>query len=177
MVYYFRYIHHSALGWQNGIGGKSLINDGIRCTIPIPTFSSIAARDTSADYIATMPECENIDYLVDFSTLPENLQNRTDLKMIGYPRVEYYDSRTNSYMHKLQAKTRSEVIDMDDLTIDKELKDSIEFKINVTDPTKHLLDFHIVKNESRAETQYNVRQEVLKNDDATENTDRIDQNV
>lgn len=49
MTAYIVYIKNSAKNWEVGIGGKMLVNDGVRCTVPIPEYSNTAAYELMFD--------------------------------------------------------------------------------------------------------------------------------
>lgn len=66
---------------------------------------------------------------------------------------------------------------MDDGNIPQDVKDNIEFKLNLTNQHRHLLDFELVRNDTRAMQQYKVRDEVLKRDVQQGNYERIDADV
>ena len=66
---------------------------------------------------------------------------------------------------------------MDDPEVPQDIKDSIEFTIDMSSPHKHQLNVNLKKNETRAREQQILRQKILAKDKLEGKTDRIDKNV
>lgn len=124
-----------------------------------------------------MPECQDIDYVLDKNILSKDLQNLDNLTFIGYPRIEHYGSHDLIHGYTFQNRIRGEIVNMDDPSLDQTAKNEIEFTLNMTDPSKHILNYKVAKNETRANEQKLVRQEILEQDREMNNTSRIDMDV
>ena len=122
----------------------------------------------------------------------KNLQSNTNVRRIGYPRVEQYPyTAVYGFQHAEYLLTKlfslneseyrqlvlSEIIDMDDPEVPQTVKDNIEFEVDLTDYKLHLLSYQLKKNESRAEEAKRIRQQVLYQDRLHNNTERIDKDV
>ena len=110
-------------------------------------------------------------------TLPFHLRNKANLKTIGFQRIENYDTDVRIYNDKLMPVVRNDVIDMDDPDIAQEIKDNIEFTIDMSNPKKHKLNVTVKRNETRAREQQMRRERILAMDELQGKTDRIDKNV
>lgn len=174
---YYTRVSTSVEGWEVGVGGRKLINDGQHCTVPIPTYSEFQARRGLLDVNALLPECSTIDEIVQKDLLPENLRNKTDLKMIGYPRTEYYTNYERIHDDAFMVTVLSQIVDMDDEAVPQSVKDNIEFTVDMTDPLKHKLNVNVKRNDTRAAEQKKLRDEIIANDKKIGKTDRIDKNV
>ena len=153
------------------------MNDGEHCTVPIPQYSELEARRGWFDFQSLAPQCEEIDFIYQHYTLPEHLRNKTDLKTLGFQRIENYSNAQRIDNNILMASVRNDVIDMDDPDVPQEIKDSIEFTLNMTDPLKNELNVTLKRNETRAQEQMKLRKKILAKDKAQGNKDRIDKDV
>ena len=177
VMFYYQRVSTSVDGWDTSIGGKKLINDGQRCTVPFPDYSELQARRGLLDINHYLAECSEVDHVVQRQTLPEPLRNKTSLKTIGYPRVENYTNHQRIYDDDFMRTVASQIIDMDDETIPQEIKDNIEFTVNMTHPYKHDLHVNLKPNATRAEEQKKLRDKIIEEDKKKNKTDRIDKNV
>ena len=109
--------------------------------------------------------------------MPDHLKNKTDLKTIGFQRAENYDITHRLGLDLLMSTVRDQVVDMDDPEVPQEIKDSIEFTVDMSNPHKHQLNVNLKKNEARAREQQILRQKILAKDKLEGKTDRIDKNV
>ena len=110
-------------------------------------------------------------------TLPDHLKNKSDLKTLGFRRIEDYDNDSKIDNGNLKRRVRNDVVDMDDPEVPQDIKDSIEFTIDMSNPHKHQLNVNLKKNETRAREQQILRQKILAKDKLEGKTDRIDKNV
>ena len=109
--------------------------------------------------------------------MPDHLRNKTDLKTIGFQRAENYDITHRLGLDLLMSTVRDQVVDMDDPEVPQDIKDSIEFTVDMSNPHKHQLNVNLKKNETRAREQQILRQKILAKDKLEGKTDRIDKNV
>lgn len=54
--FYLWKMHCSYKGWADGIGGKQLANDGVRCKVPFPTFVEYQIVQDFIDINADTPD-------------------------------------------------------------------------------------------------------------------------
>lgn len=110
--------------------------------------------------------------------LSEKLQNKTDLRIVGYPRTENYPDHIRANKTLYRPYLREHIIDMEDETIPKEVRDNIEFTVNISDPEEHVLNIELKPNKTRAEEQKKLREEIInkEKEDGTYDS-RIDKNV
>lgn len=71
----------------------------------------------------------------------------------------------------------NDVIDMDDPEVSQSTKNNIEFVIDMTNDSEHLLSVNLKKNEARAAEAKAIREKVIEHDRQTNNTERIDKDV
>ena len=109
--------------------------------------------------------------------MPDHLKNKTNLKKIGFQRAENYDITHRLGLNLLMSTVRDQVVDMDDPEVPQDIKDSIEFTIDMSNPHKHELNVNLKKNEARAREQQILRQKILAKDKVEGKTNRIDKNV
>lgn len=115
--------------------------------------------------------------VVDFSSLPEHINNRTNLKRLGYPRAEHYSNEVMMDADKLLQAVDRNLIDMGDATVSSSIKDNIEFIVDLSNPKSHILNIDLKRNDTRAEELKQVRKKVLEEDNFKNNTERIDKNL
>ena len=173
---YFGRIRNSAKDWVNGLGGHKLTNDVDYCTVNIPTYSELHARRGFFDVNFFEPKCTDTKHAFKIDTLPDHLKSHNNIKLLGYPRMENYthEQREDNVIH--MKTVRQGVIDMDDPTIPKSIKDNIEFTVDISNPDKSVLNIHLVKNHTRAASQKKLRDKIITNDKHSNKT-RIDKNV
>ena len=109
--------------------------------------------------------------------MPDHLKNKSDLKTLGFRRIEDYDNDSKIDNGNLKRRVRNDVVDMDDPEVPQDIKDSIEFTIDMSNLHKHQLNVNLKKNEARAREQQILRQKILAKDKLEGKTDRIDKNV
>ena len=109
--------------------------------------------------------------------MPDHLKNKTNLKKIGFQRAENYDITHRLGLNLLMSTVRDQVVDMDDPEVPQDIKDSIEFTVDMSNPHKHQLNVNLKKNETRAREQQILREKILAKDKLEGKTDRIDKNV
>jgi len=167
----------SCKGWEYGLGGKSLINDGNHCTIPIPTMCEFGIRGNIFDVNRFSGECSTRSNVFQIEQV-NTTRNREDVKLIGFPRVENAYSIIGTSQRKYQRYVRNNIIDMDDPDISQEIKDNIEVTLDISNPEASKLTINVKPNITRAEEQKKLREEIIQKEkeDGTYNT-RIDKNV
>ena len=176
-VYYFGLIHNSCKGWNNGVGGRRLINAGGYWNIVTPKYCELAIRDGWFDVNRFSKTCQKTKITVDFSTLPERIQNRGYIKRLGYPRTEYFPNEARISEYKYVDLVDENIIDMDDPSVPDNIKENIEFVVDMSNPKSHILKIDVKRNNTRAEEIKKVREEVMNNDKINNKTSRIDKNV
>lgn len=177
VLWYQQRVSTSVIGWEYGMGGKKIENDGQRCTIPIPEYSELTARRGLLDINSLLPQCSEVNEVVQQEFLPENLRNKPSLKTLGIPRVEFYNN-TERYDDKIyMRKVRSQYFDMDDKTVPESVRNSTEFTIDMSSPHRHLMNVKVKRNYTRALEQQAIRAKILADDKKKGKTDRIDKNV
>ncbi|CAI2383360.1 unnamed protein product [Moneuplotes crassus] len=174
---YFRVIK-SCDGWEDTLGGHKLINYGKGCDIPVPNYCSLTTRSGLLDLASWTSKCESTDMKFDFNYLPEELQQR-DIKRIGFPRIEHESNFTTLLLQSyFREYVKSHLIDMDDPQIDQEIKNNIEFVIDVSDKHNHKLEFSLKPNSTRAEEQKELREQIIEREKADGTyKNRIDKNI
>ena len=140
-VFYMLYMYNSATGWSQGLGGLELINDGIRCTVPIPTYSMTAAYNMMVDRAKHSPKCEDVNFLFDFSNFNASSRTLDKIERIGFPRIEHIDDMDLVDHYRLQTYVRGHMVDMDDPDVPQSVIKGTEFTLNVSDSHKHILEF------------------------------------
>lgn len=116
--------------------------------------------------------------LLNNEMLPQDLQYKPGLTRIGFPRVEKFPTalRVNQTLYK--DYVREQLIDMNDKEVPQEVKDSVEYVVDISDPDNHKLELTLKPNATRAAEQKQLREEVItkeKQDGTYQN--RIDKNV
>ena len=66
---------------------------------------------------------------------------------------------------------------MDDPDVSQDIKDNIEFTVDMSDPKSHKLNVQLKPNKTRAAEQKTLRDQIMKDDKMLSNIDRIDKNV
>ena len=112
---------------------------------------------------------------VDKSSLSEELQGRQIIKRLGFPRVEDWESVYRYDQGEFLRKVRDSMIDMNDQNIPQEVKDNVEFTINMADNQKHLLEIDVKRNETRANELKVLREKMFQN--GGNDTDFIDSDI
>lgn len=72
---------------------------------------------------------------------------------------------------------QANIIDMNDPSIPDEVKDNIEFTIDINDSESDSLNIHLKRNNTLAHERKVLREKILKQDKLTNNTERLDYNV
>lgn len=80
----------------------------------------------------------------------------------------------DNYLHQIIS---DDFIDMDDPEVPQQVKDNIEFVLDVSNSDSHVLHVELKKNHTRAEQAKQTRQQVLDEDRRSGNTERIDKDV
>ena len=111
------------------------------------------------------------------NTLPDKLKNRQGLKTIGFQRIEKYTNEQRLDNNLLASSVLNDVVDMDDPGVSQDIKDSIEFTVDMSDPKSHKLNVQLKPNKTRAAEQKTLRDQIMKDDKMLSNIDRIDKNV
>ena len=175
-TYYFGLIHHSCRGWMKGFGGRKLINAEGYWNIVPPRYWELAIRDGWFDVNRFSQSCQNIKMKVISETLPERIKTR-NIKRLGYPRQEYFPNEAKISEFKLVEVIDENIIDMDDPSIPKSVKDNIEFVVDMSDPHSHIIKIDVKRNDTRAEELIKVRKEIINEDKINNKTGRIDKDV
>lgn len=98
---------------------------------------------------------------------------------VGFPRIEMrYDMNTIMNQNLLRSEIMKDFIDMDDPSINGEIKDSTEYIIHTSDKNEHKLEISVKSNRTTASKQKAVRDKIIA-DEKLEGTykNRIDKNV
>ena len=177
IVYYFSFIHNSWKGWENGYGGRKLINEKGYCTIVTPNYCELQIRNGWFDMNRFSTEWNKTPMTVIKESLPENLRNRKNMKRLGYPRCEYYSNEIRMKESKLIEEVDKGLIDMDDPSVDEYTKKNIEFIVDLSDEKSHILQIDVKRNNTRVEELKKIREKVLEEDKVNNNTERIDKDV
>ena len=111
------------------------------------------------------------------NTFPEKLKNKQGLKTIGFQRIEKYTNEQRLDNNLLASSVLNDVVDMDDPDVSQDIKDSIEFTVDMSDPKSHKLNVQLKPNKTRAAEQKTLRDQIMKDDKMLSNIDRIDKNV
>ena len=177
VIWYFLRIRHSCQGWEKGIGGISIDNTNGECIVPTPSYCELTIRDGFMDMAHHNEQCEKKKMKIDTKQWPENLQKRSNVTKIGYPRPEKWsnDIKTHEVLYK-QAVYEN-IVDMNDPEVKKEVKDNIEIIIDMTDEDFHKIEVDVKRNNTRAEELKIIREQVLRQDEIDNNTQRVDHNV
>lgn len=69
------------------------------------------------------------------------------------------------------------MIDMDDPSINQEIKNQVDVTLDITDGEADKLNIHVRRNETLAKQQKELRSKILEQDKISNNTDRLDYNV
>ena len=85
---YFTYIYGSWDGWERGIGETKLQNLENECVIVKPNYWELSIRDGWFDLNRITQEWAKRKMIFMKKYLNSKLQNRSNIKRIGYPRVE-----------------------------------------------------------------------------------------
>jgi len=108
--------------------------------------------------------------------LPENLKNKK-IQRIGFPRVENFDMSLLLQQEGYRNLIKDNLVDMDDPEVDQNIKDKIEFVIDMTEDD-HQLQVDLKKNKTRAEEQKKLREDIVNKEKEDGTYDqRIDKNV
>lgn len=177
-MYYLTFVKSSCKGWENGMANHSLSNEGGECKVLIPNLCELGIRDNWLDFTKFTHECPATRTYLNREMLNEKIRDRDSIKKLGYPRVEDYPDELRVDKDGYRNYVREQVIDMDDPEIPQEVKDNIEFTVDISDPDFHKLEIELKPNMTRAEEQKALREEVIakeKKDGSYEH--RIDKNV
>ena len=176
-IYYFGFIHNSWKGWERGYGGRKLINGIGYWNIVTPNYCELKIRDGWFDVNRFSTSCKKQNTIVDFNSLPEHIKKNKNLKRLGYPRAEYYSNDIILNANKLAEEVDRGLIDMDNRNVDDSIKDNIEFVVDLSNSESHILNIDLKRNNTRAEELKKIREEVISDDIAKNNTERIDKNL
>ena len=96
--------------------------------------------------------------------------DETNTKRVGYPRIELrYDMNTIMHQNLLRAEVMKDFIDMDDLTISDQIKNSTEYIIHTSDKNEHTLEITVKTNSTISAKQKKLRDEISFNEFSEEN--------
>jgi hypothetical protein len=106
------------------------------------------------------------------------LQERENITLIGYPRTEQFDEYVKINQQAYRDEVRGSVIDMNDPNVPDEIKEKIEFVVDISNPQEHKLNVELKPNVERAKEQKKLREKIIEKEkhDGTYNS-RIDKNV
>lgn len=113
---------------------------------------------------------------VQMKTLKTELQNRKP-KKIGFPRIEDFDANNWYSQLTFMKNVRNGIIDMDDDSIPSEVKDNIEFTVDLSRSDEHLVEVKVKRNETRVEELKVIRERFLTNARKDRFLDIIDNDV
>lgn len=110
--------------------------------------------------------------------LNEDLKNKDDLKRIGFPRVENFPSDISINQTLYRPYIREHMIDMDDPTISDEVKNNIEYVIDISDSKHHKMELMVKPNATRAAEQKALHDSIIKKEkQAGTYANRVDKNM
>lgn len=110
--------------------------------------------------------------------LPVALQNKKDLKRVGFPRVEYFPADISVNQTLYRPYIREHLIDMDDPNISADVKNNIEYVVDISDPNNHKMQLTIHPNMTRAAEQQKLHEEIVAREKAAGTyANRIDKNM
>ena len=110
--------------------------------------------------------------------LSKSIPNREKVKRAGFPRIEDYPEEIKLNKNEFRQYMREKIIDMDDPTISNDVKDRIEFVVDMTNPEEHKLEITLKPNATRAAEQKALRDEIIKSEQEAGTYDtRLDKNV
>lgn len=177
-IFYIKSIKYSCENWEKGLGGKQIINDENLCHIPIPTYCELGTRDNWIDFTKLTYECDLTRTYLNKEMLHPDLQDRENLTVVGFPRTERFPDHIRADKYLYRPYIRERIIDMNDESIPKEVKDNIEFTVDISDPEHHKLNIELKPNITKAEEQRKLREKIIKKEKAEGTYDsRIDKNV
>jgi hypothetical protein len=176
-VWYYGRVHNSCEGWEFGFGEVKINNDIGECRIETPKYCELQARRGLLDFNRFFAKCSNRKMLMDRSAWPEKLRERSGVKRIGYGRPEQYPNSSKCSEDGYMAQVHEDMIDMDDPTVDKKVKESVEVTVDVSRDDAHFIEIDVKRNETRVEELKEIRKQVIEEDKRTGNTDRVDTNV
>jgi hypothetical protein len=177
-IFYFLKIRTSCEGWTNGLDGKSLINDGKHCTVPIPTYCEFNIRDKIFDVNILTSECENKKMKFNHNMLLGPLMYSTTYTHLGFPRTEDYSNRLKIDKEAYRDTVKASMIDMNDTTIPQKKKENVEFMLDMSDPKETKLNVNVKQNSTRAEEQRALRESIIEQEISNGTyKDRVDKNV
>lgn len=160
------------------MGGHELSNEGNQCKVPIPTYCELGIRNNWFDFSKYTDECSKTHTFLNRKMLNQKIREKEDLRLLGFPRVESFDDQIKVNKTGYRDYIRENIIDMDDPTISQEIKDNIEYTLDVSDESYHKLELTLKPNQTRAEEQRKLRDDIISKEkrDGTFNS-RIDKNV
>lgn len=177
-LFYTFQIKGSCGDWAAGLGGHRLVNSDSQCKVPIPTLCELGTRSNWFDFAKFDSKCESKSMLLNNEMLPQDLRYKPGSTRIGFPRVEKLPTtlRVNQTMYK--DYVRDQLIDMNDKEVSQEVKDSVEFVVDISDPNNHKLELTLKPNSTRAAEQKELREQVVSKE-KQEGTyqNRVDKNV
>lgn len=174
-VFYLTKLHHSCAGWDEGIGGLKIDNTQGDCIITSPSFCELTIRKGWIDFAKFGDTCDRKKMTVDKGSLNENLHHK-DIKTLGFPRVEDWPNSYRIDQWQFLLDIRDRMIDMDDPNVSQEIKDSVEFTIDMSRHDEHLLNIDVKRNETRATELKALRSKVLENAKSDPSIEIVDTN-
>ena len=106
------------------------------------------------------------------------LENITGIQYLGYPRTEAYSNKLKIDKALYRQHVRQNMINMDDPEVSEEIKNNVEFVLNLTDPESTKLDIRLTQNITRAKEQKALRDKIIAKEKEEGTYDsRIDTNV
>ena len=171
-------VRGSCKGWKNGLGNHQLINDGAHWNVPVPTLWELGIRNNWFDFVKFTSQCNKQHQVFDKSILNDNIKNREGLSLVGYPRTEWLPFDVLATQSLYRSTIRNQIIDMNDPNVSQDLKDNIEFTVDISNPQASILNLNLKPNITRAEEQRKLRNNIIKQEkaDGTYNN-RMDKNV
>jgi len=164
--------------WEYGLGGHKIINDESQCHIPIPTLCELGTRNNWFDFSKFTNPCNKKKTFMNPAMLPDNLKDRQNLKRVGFPRVESFPEQIKLNQTLYRPYVRERIVDMDDPKVSQEIKDNIEYVIDISDPENHKLDIDLKPNATRAAEQQTLRDQIIEQEKLQGNfANRIDKNM
>ena len=175
--YEFR-IKDSCGDWAKGLGNHRMVNDDNQCKMPIPTYCELDTRSGWLDFARFGSKCANKPMTLESSMLSADMQGRTGVSKIGFPRIEDYPDELKINQTAYKNYVQEHLIDMDDPTVPQSVKDNIEYVVDISDPYEHKLEFTFKPNATRSAEQKQLREQVVAQEKENGTySNRLDKNV